>query len=444
MLDALLATLEDAGDSPALIMSDVEVSYGKLHDDIEMIEDTLKARGVQRSVVCIVGDYSPKAIATLIALWRLGNVVALITGRPKAQEDSLIRLSESRYCIHFSNEGEPQILETGQVSSSEMLLNLNQAGEAGFIIFSSGSTGDPKASVHRAAPLLEKNSIAKRQLRSISFLLFDHIGGLNTLFYILFNRGTLVVPEARQPEAIARAIEKHGVQSITTSPTFLNLMLASGVIHRYDFSSLQVVNYGTEPMALSTLDALNAVLPHVRFSQAYGLTETGVIPTRSKTSDSNWVKLGGPGCEIRVVNGLLEIKTTTSMVGYLGQDSPFTEDGYFKTGDSVVQDGEYFRIIGRQSDIINVGGEKVYPAEVENVLRTLDGVVEVVVSKAEHPIVGNFVVARFQLRSEEDVDSFRTRLYVFCAGKLRPAQIPRKITLTTDGLHGERFKKIRR
>ena len=95
-----------------------------------------------------------------------------------------------------------------------------------------------------------------------------------------------------------------------------------------------------------------------------------------------------------MVDGLLEIKAQSAMLGYLNAPSPFTEDGWFITGDAVEVDGEYFRILGRQSEMINVGGEKVYPAEVESVLQLMDGVEEVMVNGEENAITGQIVRAK--------------------------------------------------
>ena len=98
-------------------------------------------------------------------------------------------------------------------------------------------------------------------------------------------------------------------------------------------------------------------------SQTYGLSELGILRSKSKGPDSLWVKVGGEGFETRVIEGLLEVKAKSAMLGYLNAPSPFTEDGWFKTGDSVLTDGEFIKILGRESEIINVGGEKVYPME---------------------------------------------------------------------------------
>lgn len=197
-------------------------------------------------------------------------------------------------------------------------------------------------------------------------------------------------------------------------------------------------------MPESTLKQFRCVFPHVRLLQTYGLSEVGILRSKSKSSDSLWVKVGGEGFETRVVGGLLEVRAHSAMLGYLNAPSPFTEDGWFKTGDAVKVDGDYIRILGRDSDIINVGGEKVYPSEVESVLQTLDGVEDVVVSGESNPIMGQIVKATVKLTTEENLTQFKQRMYRFCRDKLPKVRIPQKVVLIDESVHGERFKKARR
>jgi acyl-CoA synthetase (AMP-forming)/AMP-acid ligase II len=155
------------------------------------------------------------------------------------------------------------------------------------------------------------------------------------------------------------------------------------------------------------------------------------------------VKVGGEGFETRVVDGLLEIKAQSAMMGYLNHESPFTEDGWFKTGDAVEVDGEFIKILGRKSEIINVGGEKVYPAEVESVVQLMENVEDVAVQGEPNPITGQMVVARVKLKHPEDPRDFKKRLFSFCRERLPRFKIPQKILLVDEGMHGPRFKKMR-
>jgi acyl-CoA synthetase (AMP-forming)/AMP-acid ligase II len=197
-------------------------------------------------------------------------------------------------------------------------------------------------------------------------------------------------------------------------------------------------------MPESTLKRLTQIFPNVRFLQTYGLSELGILRSKSKDSGSLWVKVGGEGFETKIVDGILWIKAESAMMGYLNAPSPFTEDGWFITGDAVEIDGGYIRILGRESEIINVGGEKVYPGNVESVLQAMDGVEDVLVNAESNPITGQIVKAQIKLSTGETSAQFRKRMRAFCRDKLSKNQIPQKIVLVDDKMHSERFKKIRR
>jgi acyl-CoA synthetase (AMP-forming)/AMP-acid ligase II len=156
------------------------------------------------------------------------------------------------------------------------------------------------------------------------------------------------------------------------------------------------------------------------------------------------MKVGGEGFETKVVDGILWIKAESAMVGYLNARSPYTEDGWFITGDAVEVDGEYIRIMGRKSEMINVGGQKVYPAEVESVIQTMQGVEDVAVSGEPNPILGQIVKARVKTMSEENAADFRKRLREHCRSLLASYKIPQKVELVCNPIYSDRFKKMRR
>src|SRR5262249_37909483 len=158
------------------------------------------------------------------------------------------------------------------------------------------------------------------------FLLLDHIGGINTLFHGLATGGTIVTTRDRSPEAICRTIARHRVEVLPTSPTFLNLPLLSGEYQRHDLSSLRLITYGPELMPASTLERLHELFPNVRFQQTYGLSELGILRSKSREDGSLWVKVGGEGYETKVVDGVLWIKAQSAMLGYLNADNPFDAD----------------------------------------------------------------------------------------------------------------------
>ena len=132
------------------------------------------------------------------------------------------------------------------------------------------------------------------------------------------------------------------------------------------------------------------------------------------------------------------------MLGYLNAAGSFDDQGYFDTGDMVEVDGEWLRILGRASEVINVGGSKVFPAEVESVLLALDNVEDAVVYAEPNPLTGQMVAATIKLQHEESAPQFKIRMRRFCKDRLAPYQIPTRVRFTNEPLHSERFKRMRR
>jgi acyl-CoA synthetase (AMP-forming)/AMP-acid ligase II len=345
--------------------------------------------------------------------------------------------------FEFSSDDSCRIQHRDVTVANLLTQKLIAMGVAGLVLFSSGSTGKPKAALHNFAKLVEKFRTQRPSLRTLVFLLFDHIGGLNTFLHTISNGGTMVITKDRNPDEVCRLIAEHRVELLPTSPTFLRLLLISEAWRQHDLSSLTLITYGTEVMPESTLIRLNQVFPNVRFQQTYGLSELGIMRSRSKESGSLWVQVGGEGFETKIVDGILWIRAASAMLGYLNAPSPFTEDGWFITGDLVETDGDYLRIKGRASEIINVGGEKIYPGDVESVVQQMDGVDEVAVASEPNSITGQTVTARVKLSTAETLPEFRKRMREFCKSRLRPNQIPQKVLLVADEMHSSRFKKLR-
>lgn len=444
-LDFLRETFAAAGDKDALIWRDQAYSYAWLSSSLADVERELTATGLPPgAVVSLEADFSPRSILTLLALIERNAIIVPLTESVRSKKAEFREIAEVEWRVTIDDQDKLSVEREQRSVQHELLLRLKNLQHPGLVLFSSGSTGKSKAALHDLVPMLEKFRVKRPSRRAITFLLFDHIGGFNTLMYNLSNAGCTVTVADRKPETVCRAIERHRVELLPTSPTFLNLLLVSEAYKHYDLSSLKVVTYGTEVMPASTLERFHKLFPEVTLQQTYGLSEVGILRSKSKSSDSLWVKVGGEGFETRVVNGLLEIKAQSAMLGYLNAPSPFTEDGWFKTGDAVEVDGEYLRILGRQSEIINVGGEKVYPAEVESVIQLMDGVEDVVVTGVPHPLTGNIVFCRVKLSTDESLGEFRKRMHAFCADKLPRFKIPQKVELMDRAAHGERFKKMRR
>lgn len=428
MTTSLTDKLKEFNHKDAIIWNGKIFSFSDLLSLKEQAKRGLS--GVQSGAcVSLEADFSPMAIATLLHL--IENeaiVVPLSKNLPSEVVKNHLDLAHAGLRIRIENEK----LQTEKANAREtpaLYQELHSRAHPGLILFSSGSTGAPKAAVHDFTTLLEKFKTPRPPLRMISFMLWDHIGGINTLFHSLSNGGCIVVADKREPQAIFQLIEKFKIELLPTTPTFLRFLLLSHAWEKYDISSLKTISYGSEPMPESTLQTLRTYFPQIKLVQTYGLTEIGIMRAKSRSSDSLWVKVGGKGYETRVVEGLLEIKAHSSMLGYLNAPSPFTPDGWFKTNDIVEQDGEWLKILGRASEVINVGGEKVFPAEVESVLLKMPNVVQVNVSAQTNPLLGQVVKAEVQLQTEESLFDFQARMRAFCSQHLEKYKIPQTVTL---------------
>jgi acyl-CoA synthetase (AMP-forming)/AMP-acid ligase II len=441
-IDFLLERFYSNKDAEALIWRDRSLLYSDLTKLVEFWQERLKQQGIARgTVVSLETNFSPNSIALLLSLLQHTCVVVPLTAEIKSTRAELREVAEVEWIIRIDSEDYVVIEPTGRKAQHELLWQIRHCQHPGLIIFTSGSTGKSKAALHDFSPILEKFHLPRPTYRTLLFLLFDHIGGINTLLHILSSGGCAVVAWDHSPESVARAIAQHRVQVLPTSPTFLNLLLLSKSHQRYDLSSLEIITYGTEVMPESILSSLNLLFPKIRFQQTYGLTELGIMRSKSRSSDSLWLKVGGEGYETRVVNGMLEIKAKSAMLGYLNAPAAFTPDGWYRTGDMVEIDGDWLKILGRQSELINVGGQKVYPAEVESILQIMEGVAEVSVKGEPNAITGNIVTAKVRLETNESLREFRTRLQAFCKDKLESYKVPVRVTLVSEALHNARFKK---
>jgi acyl-coenzyme A synthetase/AMP-(fatty) acid ligase len=445
VLDFLLDTFRKNGGAEAVIWRNQTCLYSDLLNQIDVWRDYLHKHRIRPGTITAVeAEFSKNSIALMLALIEGGCIVVPLTSSVAANKTEFMDVAKVEALVEFDRLDEPRLTRFEASETHEMVRQLRNRQHPGLILFSSGSTGKSKAAVHDLIPMLGKFKVQRHARRAIAFLLYDHIGGFNTMLYQLSNAGCIVTVENRDPDSVLRAVERHRVELLPTSPTFINLVLLSDAYRRYDLSSLKIVTYGTEPMPESTLRRFHQVLPHIQLQQTYGLSEIGILRSKSRSSASLWVKLGGEGFQTRVVNDILQVKAESAMLGYLNAPSPFTEDGWFNTGDKVEVDGEYFRILGRQSDIINVGGQKVYPAQVESVVQEMPEVAEVSVYGEKNPLVGQIPCAAVRLKEPRDAGQFHRELRQFCRQRLQEFQIPVRVRLIEGPMHGDRFKKNRR
>lgn len=438
---------KDFAEKPALITGYGQiVAYGQLLARYESALALYSAQIPPQSVVSLLGGYDAASIASLFALADLKHVIIPVTESSRKELDVRTREAAVEWVADTTSDANPTISRTGSTASDLPLYEtLRQRNHSGLVLFSSGTTGVPKAMLHDLDHLLSHYEGRRpKSLVTLALLHFDHIGGLNTLLNSLAIGGTLVAPQSHDPLHVASLIEAHKVHLLPASPSFLNLLLLSEAHQRFDLSSLRLITYGTEPMPASLLARLKTAFPKAKFLQTFGTSETGIARTSSKSSDSVFMRFDDADLEYKVVDGELWIRSKTQILGYLNASMDrFTPDGWFRTGDSVQVDADgYFYIPGRLSQTINVGGLKVEPSEVESILLEHPNVASCLVYGAPNALTGQVVTAEIVLKAPMDEGAARSALRAHCRARLESYKIPVKILITSDLKLSSRLKKV--
>ena len=427
----------------AIVFEDRIYTYEEFVKQIKDYKNILDKHNISSKVVVILGDYSFYNLALFFALYENKNIIVPITSNIKKVQDDFIKES---FCETIIKTDEKNLLiqNLKTTSSHNMIDNLIEKNSSGLILFSSGSTGKPKAMIHNLDTLIDSFKDKKeKSMNMLVFLMFDHIGGLNTVFNALCMGACLIIPKIKDAKTICELIEKYKIMVLPSSPTFLNLVLISEEYKNYDLSSLRMITYGTETMPQSLLLKLKGVFPKVKFLQTFGTSETGISTTSSKSSNSLFMKLEDINGEYKIVENELWLRSKTQVLGYLNASmDSFTSDGWFKTGDLVEVDGEYIKIIGRAKEVINVGGQKVLPAEVESVILSIEEISDCMVYGEKNAITGQTVVCDVVLN--KNIENIKKRVRVFCKDRLDTYKIPTKVNVVDKTNFSDRFKKIRR
>lgn len=445
-MDWLLHRFETAPKNIAFIHEGRKVTYSEVLTTITSFVDHIVILGIESgNTVVVVGDYSPEVFCLILALAQNGNIVIPMARNSIVEESVALGVSGCDWYAAFNSEGKAAVFTKRFIKADNPLLtSFRTKGEPGLVLFSSGSTGQPKGILHAFNTVVEKFRKQRKAVVAIPFLMIDHFGGINTILSIVASLGTVVTVSDRSPPKICESIERYKVELLPATPSFLTLLMAANLQNKYQLTSLKRITYGTEVMPQSTLDRLSKAFPDVVLQQTYGLSEVGVLRSQSRGDGSLWVRIGGEGFQTKIKNDVLWIKSDYAMVGYLNARSEFDADGWFNTQDLVEVDGEYFRILGRVTDLINVGGQKVYPTEVENVILEIENIQDVAVFGEKNALLGQIVVAKVILEKPEPIEIVKKRLRQVCLEKLASFKAPTKVILAEGVLHSTRQKKIRR
>jgi len=270
-------------------------------------------------------------------------------------------------------------------------------GLSGFeiLLLTSGTSGRPKMAAHDLASLtarIRASDSGGTWLLTYSATAF---AGLQVVLTAILTGSRLVTSTTRSIADLFRKAVAHGVTHASATPTFWrHWLLASGGAAQ---PPLRQITIGGEAVDQATLDRLAERYPQARITHIYASTEAGslfAVNDRRAGFPAAWLDTGIDGVSLRIVDGLLEVKSPRRMRAYRSQDAdPASADGWLRTGDLVEQQGDRVLFCGRGDRIVNVGGYKVAPERVERVLLEVAGVADAYVYPRANAITGNVLMA---------------------------------------------------
>jgi acyl-coenzyme A synthetase/AMP-(fatty) acid ligase len=299
-----------------------------------------------------------------------------------------------------------------------------------WVLLTSGTTGDPKMVVHTLAtltgPILHRVSPAAQNWAT--FYDIRRYGGLQIFLRAVAGRGSLTLRGAGETvdDFLIRA-GAAGVTHISGTPSHWRLVLMNRAARRMD---PDYVRLSGEIADQAALDALSALYPRARVAHAYASTEAGVgfeVDDGRAGFPASFLGERDNGVAMKIVDGSLRIRSGRAALRYLGDHPPELRDadGFVDTGDMIETDGDRCHFVGRRGGIINVGGAKVNPEEVEAVINLHPGVHASLVRARKNPITGALVAADVVLNEGvSEAPSLKAEIVAACASRLAPHKVP--------------------
>jgi acyl-CoA synthetase (AMP-forming)/AMP-acid ligase II len=301
-----------------------------------------------------------------------------------------------------------------------------------WLLFTSGTTGRPKLVVHTLASLtgpLDDGLVTPNDAVWSTFYDVRRYGGLQILLRALLGGGSMVLSQAGEAvgDFLTRAGQA-GVTHISGTPSHWRRALMSPASGRI---SPRYVRLSGEVADQAILDALASAYPMADVAHAFASTEAGVaFDVRDGLAGFPAAMIGDTDAkaEMRVIDGSLRIRSDRTATRYFGAGGPLADtEGFVDTGDMVELRGDRYYFVGRREGIINVGGQKVHPEEVEAVINQHPGVQMTRVWGRRSPITGAIVVADVVVRSShvaEPFDAMKQEIFEACRRALPMHKIP--------------------
>ena len=343
------------------------------------------------------------------------------------------------------------INSNGAVNIYDILLKRKQLDpkiqdiKTNWILTTSGTTGTPKLVKHTLQSLA---ATSKKNNHAIWGLLYslEKFAGLQVYLQALLSHSKLVITEYNYSlNETLNLFSKFKVTSLSATPSLWRKIL---MIKDLKLENIANISLGGEIATDNILNALNKRFPLAKIRHIYASTEAGSVFSVSdglagfprKYLNNNYKNL-----KMKISNhSTLLIKSDSNAIAYLGDDILSTKNDYIDTGDVVKLENDRYYFLGRENGSINIGGNKVYPEIIEELLESYPGVSLAKVSSKKSSIIGNLLIATVVIKDMHiDLNELEKLLREYCIQNLSKEITPSFFNFT-DSLDLSFGKKIAR
>lgn len=355
------------------------------------------------------------------------NTVILVDSDLNESELSLLNLS---YPINTEIECSVPKLTTFSDLSKHITTSKSE-----IVIFTSGTTGQPKSVIHSVQSLTRSVIMSEKHRSDLWGFAFNptHMAGVQVFFQALLNRNTMVNLFGLSKDEIFHVIKDQKITHISATPTFYRLLIPP----IFQLHSVQRVTLGGEKSSERLINCIKDIFVNAKVTNIYASTEAGSL----FVSNGEYFSIPD-NLKPLVKFDNDEIMIHESLLGK--SDSLTLENGYYRTGDLIEWVGEpgvMFRFMSRKNELINVGGYKVNPNEVEEAISAFPEVAVVKVFGKKNSVLGNVLCANIELKDNHSITEIDLRHKL--RKTLQEFKIPRRIVFV-DNIELTRTGKLKR
>ena len=446
-------------DKLAIIDDNSKFSYSGLNQEVNKFSSFLN-QFPQNSVISLLFDNTNEFVISYLGVINSGCTAHLIpTGISQSNLKEQIFSAKPRLIlssdVHFSKFNEIEFENLEKLKFSEIKKTSSdtrkpKSSDYAYLIYTSGTTSSPKGVpiTHSSCVFTTDNIVKTLQYSKDDVdllpLPLSHSFGLGCLHTSLYVGSTLVIQNGPTIYDILNSIKKYDVTTLAAVPSTLSKITSSASNDSLNLlSDLRLIITNSTFFPPETIRKLKETLKTGKVATYYGLTEASRSTFMIFDDDEKIESVGKPsdGISVKIVSALPMIDQEIGEIWIKGSnviEKYWTEehtkenlsDGWLKTGDLGKIDDGFLYILGRVDDLINISGEKVYPQEIERVVKVLSGIDEVVAIPMKHKSFGE-VVKLFVKKSIES-DITKTKILTHCIKNLERFKVPAKIEFIED------------